>query len=41
MSGIAIIAVALPALGAVYVLGTFALGIAAAWMGYLVGRRLS
>ena len=41
MSGIAIIAVALPALGAVYVLGTVVLGIAAAWMGYLVGRRLS
>jgi hypothetical protein len=41
MSGIAIIAVALPALGAIYVLGTVALGIAAAWTGYLLGRWLS
>ncbi len=41
MSGVAIIAVALPTLGAAYVLATVALGIAAAWMGYLAGRRLS
>lgn len=41
MSGIAVIAIALPTLGAVYALGTVALGIASAWIGYLVGRRLS
>ena len=41
MSGVAVIAVALPTLGAVYVLGTVTLGIAVAWMGYLAGRRLS
>lgn len=41
MSGVAVIAVAFPALGVVYVLGTVALGIASAWMGCLVGRRLS
>ena len=41
MSGVAVIAVALPALGAAYVLATVALAIASAWIGYLVGRRLS
>lgn len=41
MSGIAIIALALPALGVAYVLGTVALGVASAWIGYLVGRRLA
>jgi fluoride exporter len=41
MSGVAVIAVALPALGVAYVLATVALGIASAWIGYLVGRRLS
>lgn len=41
MSGVAIIALALPALGVAYVLGTLVLGLASAWVGYLWGRQLS
>jgi fluoride exporter len=40
MSGVAIIALALPTLGIAYVLVTLALGLASAWLGYIWGRQL-
>jgi CrcB protein len=41
MSGVAIIALGLPALGLAYVLATVILGLASAWIGYVWGRRFS
>jgi CrcB protein len=41
MSGVVVVALGLPALGLSYVLATVILGLAAAWLGYVWGQKLS